>query len=449
MVTALGLADAGHAVRLLERRPFLGGRVYSFHDAELGRGLDNGQHAMLGCYRETLAFLDRLGVAGLLHWQGLRMEMREHGRRGVLRAGHVPAPFHLSRALLGYRLLSRTEQLGAMVAAVRLLDRWKRGPTRLAEQTVRGLLADLGQSESVSRRLWDPIAIAALNVHPTRACAALFAAVIERAFFGRARDAAIVLPGAPLAEIFGGPGEAALRQAGVEVCSRAALAHVDLDETGEVAGVRTRDGNAFDCDAVVLALPPRAVAGISIAGRLPVDVLGGWVDALQGTVPIVSAHVSVDHAVDLPEMVGLIGTTTQWLFHTDLFQSRGANVVGPSLLSCVTSDAGHLDGCDDREIARTTADEIGALVPELGPVDPKRIRIVREKHATIAATIEATAARPGTETTVPGLLLAGDWVDTGLPATIESAALSGRMAVTAVAAMPSVRSGAPRGACAA
>ncbi len=436
MATALGLADRGHSVRLFERRPFLGGRAYSFHDAALDRGLDNGQHAMLGCYRDTFAFLERIGALDQLHWLGLRMEMREAGRRGVLNAGRIPAPFHLPRALFGYGLLSRKEQLGAMAGAARLLARWKRDPEGLAQRTVRSVLAELGQSEAICRRLWDPIAIAALNVDPSRACAALFAAVIERAFFGRARDAAIVLPAAPLSEVFGAPGARALEKAGVDVGFRSSVAEVDLDDAGSVVGVTTREARTHACDAVVLAMPPGAIGGLRVGRGDASEVLGPWVAALRATVPIVSAHVPLDAPVDLPEMLGLIGTSTQWVFHTDRFQRDGGG--STSMLSCVTSDAGHLDAVEDPMVARQTARELEALVPEIGPVPAGRVRVIREKHATIAATVEATAARPPTVTSVPGLFLAGDWVRTGLPATIESAATSARLAIDAVnAASPS------------
>lgn len=432
MATALGLADRGHQVRLLERRPFLGGRVFSFRDGDLGRGLDNGQHAMLGCYHETLSFLERIGAAKRLYWHGLRMELRDSGRRGVLDAGSAPAPFHLMRALLGYRLLPGREKLVAMMGAARLLVAWRRGPERFERRTVRAALVAVGQGEPIRRRLWDPITIAALNADPSHASAALFAAVLERAFFGRARDAAIVLPGAPLSEVFGEPGTVALEAAGVALCRRDALATVELDDAGRVAAVRTRTGQCYECDAVVLALTPRALGELSIGGREAHKALGAWIDDLSVSSPIVSTHVPLDRPIDLPVMIGLLGTTTQWVFHTDRFAGRSGGT--GALLSCVTSDAASLDSLDDRTIARRVVAELQEHVPEVGRVDPENVRVVRERHATIPATVEATAVRPGTKTGVSGLFLAGDWVRTGLPATLESAAVSARLAVDAVEA---------------
>lgn len=430
MATALRLADGGHRVRLLERRPFLGGRAYSFPETSWGVGVDNGQHALLGCYRETLAFLERIDAADRLHWLGLRVELREAGRRGVLDAGRTPAPFHLMRALGGYGLLSRAERVRAAMGAVRLVAAWKRDPQRLAGETVTELLERLGQTEAIRRRLWDPIAIAALNVHPSRASAALFAVVVERAFFGRTRDAAIVLPAAPLADVFGGPGAAALVRAGVDVVARSTVQSVRLEESGRVVGVTTRAGASYDADAVVLALPPPAIARLDVGGRPASAVLGAWVDTLQASVPIVSVHVATDAPAALPAMVGLLGTTTQWVFHTDRFRdgrrSRG------SLLSCVISDAGALEGWDDAAVIDRVGTELSDRVPEMGVLRRDRFHVVRERQATMAATVEATAARPGVETPCPGLLLAGDWVRTGLPATLESAAASAGLAAGAL-----------------
>ncbi len=436
MAAALSLADRGYAVTLFERRPFLGGRVYSFRDEASGRPLDNGQHAMLGCYQETLAFLQRIDAQDLLYWHGLRLEMREAGERGDLDAGSTPAPFHLVRALLGYRLLSARERLGAMVGAARLLLRWKRTPQWFDERTVREALVAFGQGEAVCRRLWDPIAIAALNADPSEACASLFAAVVERAFFGRARDASIVLPAAPLEDVFGGPGRRALVGAGVDVRARTTVVAVDLDEQGRVAAIRTRNGDEFRCDGVILSTPPRALRAMSLGGRPAAAVLGPWLENLVEAAPIVSVHVPVAGPVDLPAMVGLLGTTTQWVFHSDRVLRVVAGNDGETMLSCVVSGAADLDGVEDREIARRTVADLRDLMAELGPIDVERVRVVRERNATIAATISATASRPDPVTAVPGLHLAGDWVRTGLPATIEGAALSARLAVEAILRHP-------------
>ena len=430
MATALGLVDRGFGVTLFERRPFLGGRVFSFEDPGLARRVDNGQHAMLGCYHHTLAFLDRIGARERLYRHGLRIEMRENGKSGRLDAGRTPAPFHLTRALWKYRLLSRAEQAMAARGALRLLFRWKRNPPWFAERTVRQALDELGQSARVQRLLWDPIAIAALNADPGLACASLFAAVVEQAFFGRAADAEILLPAVPLSDLFGIPGRDALANAGVELRERDTVSAIELDEEGKVLGLRTRAGVVHECDAVVLALPPRAIGGLSIGSRGAGEALGPWVETLSETVPIVSVHVPIDEEVDLPALVGLVGTTTQWVFNVDAFIPRpeGAS----PLLSCVVSDAVGLDGFDDRTIAERTVGDLQQNFPSAGPFDASRVRVVRERHATIVSTVEATAARPPVTTSTPGLFLAGDWIRTGLPATIESAALSGNLAADAV-----------------
>ena len=160
------------------------------------------------------------------------------------------------------------------------------------------------------------------------------------------------------------------------------------------------------------------------------EALGSWVETLGETVPIVSVHVPIDREGSIPVLVALVGTTIQWVFNVDAFIPRpeGAS----PLLSCVVSDAASLDGIDDRTIAERTALDLQENLPSAGPFDASTMRVVRERHATIVSTVEATAARPGVSTSTPGLFLAGDWVRTGLPATIESAALSGSLVVDAI-----------------
>jgi zeta-carotene desaturase len=184
---AVALAKRGFRVAVLERKPALGGRAYSFADSETGDFVDNGQHVLMGCYAETLKFLDRIGQSGqLVFHRNLAIEMLERdGRAGVLKTARLPGPLHMTAALMRYGLLTPRERLSALVAGLRMLRMHRHDRARLALATVKALMDALGQGERARRCLWYPLAIATLNEDPELASAALLAEVLS-AHFSRA-----------------------------------------------------------------------------------------------------------------------------------------------------------------------------------------------------------------------------------------------------------------------
>ena len=178
LAAAVRLARAGARVTLLERRPFLGGRAYSFADPVTGDVVDNGPHALMGAYTEALDFLREIGAAGKVRMQRrLRVTLAEPQLgMGAVAAPPVPGPVQGAAALLRYRLLSPADRVRLLAGAVRLAargDGWRGA-------TVAEALARLGQSAEARARFWHPLAIAALNEVPEAAAAAPFAAVVRR-----------------------------------------------------------------------------------------------------------------------------------------------------------------------------------------------------------------------------------------------------------------------------
>src|SRR5262249_41074820 len=154
-------------------------------DAATGERIDNGQHAMMGCYTHTLAFLDRIGAGSkVIRQANLRVAMAHRWRgAGVIAAAPLPGPLHMAGGVLGYRLLRRRERLAALRAGLRMLRMHRSGDRRLVERTVTEILDSLGQSADAQASFWNPVAVATLNEQPQRAAARPFAAVLALAFF--------------------------------------------------------------------------------------------------------------------------------------------------------------------------------------------------------------------------------------------------------------------------
>jgi squalene-associated FAD-dependent desaturase len=429
LAAAVELAARGLEPIVLEARPQLGGRAYSFVDAASGEAVDNGQHALMGCYAHTLAFLERIGAGGkLVRQPNLRVAMAQRGgRAGVIACAPLPGPLHMLTGVLGYRLLCGRERCQALLAGLRIQRLYRGNDPRLAASTVAELLGGLGQSDHAQASFWNPVAIAALNETPQRAAALPFAAVLARAFFGSRRDSQFVLPGVGLSELYTGDARRFIERRGGRVELHAPVAELALTDR-RISAATLRDGRRVAADAWIAAVPPRALASLLPDGLRDAPPFR-CLDAF-GASPIVSLHLWLDRPVLAPDFLGLIGTTTQWLFNRSrlLRQETG----GGQCLSAVISAGHDVVQWDNARITATVLDELRAVVPAARAAQLVRSVVVKEKQATISTTPAVDRLRPAPQTPIDNLFLAGDWTATGLPATIESAVVSGDRAAALV-----------------
>lgn len=432
MVAACWLAAAGRRVILLEARGQLGGRASSFRDRHSGDIVDNGQHILMGCYRETLAWLELIGSgAHISSSRTLRVPMVDaHGVRSVLSCPGLPAPWHLAGGILRWSALSWRDRVAVLRVASTLLalrrtttfsDAWALAPPG---ETVAMWLTRHGQTARLVRLLWEPLTIAALNQSIERASAGAFLAVLRGVAAGTAADARIVLPKLPLAEVFGAAATRFLVGRGATIALHSPSRVAEGQGQPREIEVRVRD-RVHRARAAVVAVPwfhLNAVIG-GMSHRL--DQLRQQA-SLLGWSPIVSVNVWYDRSVLDEPFLGLPGPTFQWAF-SHPSASAGQRV------ALVVSDAGAAMRLSDQELVATAATELRAALPVARLAVVRHGQVVRERRATFDVGPHA-ALRPATTTMVAGVFLAGDWIHTGLPSTIESAAVSGRLAAEAVLA---------------
>jgi squalene-associated FAD-dependent desaturase len=372
----------------------------------------------MGAYTEALDFLREIGAAAkLCVAPRLHVTLADPvlGTAAVA-APPLPGPLQAPAALLRYSLLAPADRVRLLVGALRLVRREQ----ALDGRTVAEALRDVGQSEAASARFWHPLALATLNESPVLAAARPFAAVLRRAFFAGAAAARFVLASVPLSELYTHDARRAIEAGGGTVCGGATVATLALAD-GRVTAVVLRDGRRVEADAFVLAVPCAALLRLlpsTLRDAAPFRAL-----AAVGTSPIVSTHLWLDRPIAWSSpFLGLLGGRTQWLFATD----------DPRRLASVTSGARFWDETADDAIAAEVLADARAVLPALRAAACRRSLVVRERHATISLTPAADAVRPAVVTPVPNLFLAGDWVQTGLPATIEGAVQAGREAARRV-----------------
>ena len=418
---AAALADSGVAVLVLDARPRLGGRATAFPDRQTGEPVDNGQHVMFGCYRETMAFLGRIGAMGNVNVQDtLEIPFLDRqGQRSLLTTPALPAPWHLLAGVMGWHALRWRDRLSALRLAGPLLRRRLPIPSTL---TVAGWLQAHGQRPQIVEWLWEPLAVAALNQPIAEAAAEPFVQVLRAMFGPERRASALVLPLKPLDATYAEPARAFIEARGGEV-RVGALARVIADG-GRVTAVQLRD-QRIAADAVISTVPWHQLR--TLFESVPSPIAGIVADAgAMRSMPIVTVNLWYDRVVMDDPFVGLPGRSMQWVFDKRRVFGEAA-----SHLSMVSSAAATLAGVPSAELIDRAAREVAESLPGARSARLLRATVVREKHATFSLA-PGQPPRPPVATPLRGFYLAGDWIDTGLPGTIESAVVSGHRAAKAI-----------------
>lgn len=431
---AATLAGSGARVAVFEARPTLGGRACAFTDPATGERVDNGQHLMLGCYHHTFEFLSLVGASGNVRVQS-DLEVAfvdEQGRQSTLSCPSLPSPYHLLGGLLEWDGLPLRDRLSVinLAGTLRRASRFVasgRGYLPASDgETVENWLIRNGQSRRLREMLWEPLALAALNQPPSQASAPVFVRVLGQMFGPDRRDSAIAMPLLPLTEMYAEPARRFIEASNGTVCL-SSPARVVVEE-GRVAGVEVR-GERVDARVVVVAVPWFALDEV-VAGAGP--ALDAVVKAAGTTTssPIVTVNLWLDRPVLDAPFVGMPGRTFQWVFDK-------RQVFGDSArhLSFVSSGAEAVVGQSNEVLARLAYAELCAALPRARQAEVERSVVVRERRATFSLA-PGQPARPAVRTPVEGLYLAGDWTDTGLPATIEGAVVSGHRAAAAIVSAP-------------
>jgi squalene-associated FAD-dependent desaturase len=409
ITAALDCEEAGAQTTLLEVRPRLGGAAYSFERE--GLLLDNGQHVFLRCCTAYRRLLARLGSERRVVLQP-RLEipvLSPHRRGVVLRRNGLPAPLHLAGALLRYSHLTLAQRASAARAAL-ALGRLEVGS---ASGTLGEWLAAHGQDAASVAALWDLIALPTLNLPAAEGSLALGAFVLQTGMLRHNDAGDIGFHVRPLSETLGEPAVRVLGEAGVDVRLGVRVEAVER--------LRVRAGGEdLEADAIVCALPHER------AGALLEPLLGEEASRWSGlgASPIINVHVVYDRRVcDLPFAAG-VGTPVQYVF--DRGKAAGLDD-GQYLAISLSGAAGEME-LSSEQLRERYLDAMAELFPRARAAVVRSVHVSREHAATFAARPGTESLRPGPRTSVAGLVMAGAWTNTGWPATLEGAVLSGHAA---------------------
>jgi hydroxysqualene dehydroxylase len=409
---AVELARHSVPLVLLESARQLGGRARAVRFGPFH--VDNGQHILLGAYRSILDTLRTLGVSetSVFRRQPLRLLMlSDTGRRIEIKTDRLPAPMHLVVALLRANGIG----IGARFAAIRLLRAmWRQRFTLTPDRAVSEYLSEQRQPLEAVSALWEPFCFAALNAPPSQASARLFLHAVRDTFFKRNRHSDLLLPTIDLSACLPRPAADFIESRGGAIRLNTTVDGVEIADD-RVVGVRVGD-TLLHAAHVIVTTPP-AVAADLLRGH---EALKEHVQALEGlkSQPIYTIYLRYPETVTLErDVIGLLDALPQWLF------DRGRLTGDRGLIAAVVSGPGaHLRLTNDAVVERVVHDIARRFPSWPAPLDTK---LIRERHATIAAVPGVDDSRPTLATPVQGLWLAGDYTATGYPSTLEGAVKSG------------------------
>lgn len=429
IAAAVRVVDAGGVPIVIETRKRLGGRATSFVDPRDGAVLDNCQHVLMGCCTNLLDLYDRLGVLELLEWHRTFYWTDGGGRIDRLAACRLPAPLHLSGALRRMQLLDPADRRAIRRAMWRII---RLSPSRRQQWTGRTFLEflnDCDQTEGAIDRFWRTVIVSACNLDLDRVSAATALHVFQEGFLANRWSYTMGLSRVPLVDLYD-PAAALIEQSGGQVQLGASARGIAFDGR-RVTGVVTADG-AVDGSAVISTVPPDRLDKLVTDALRRADGRLQSLDAFEFS-PILGIHLRYASAVmDRPHLT-VVDHGVQWLFN------KGVDAQGQQHIHAVISAADDWMAMDEAAIVERVTAEIEDIIPSSVGLKPVAARTVKEKLATFAATPDIERRRP---TAAPGyvglggggvenLFLAGDWCDTGWPATMEGAVRSGYAAAAA------------------
>ncbi len=417
LAAATTLSTAGLPVILLETRPRLGGRASSFVDQSTGEQIDNCQHVSLGCCTHYDWLCQQLAISDQFHnWQELSF-VGPDGRISRLKNSWLPAPLHLTGALCRLKYLTWKDRLAIARGMRALVQTAHQGPV-VNEQAFSEWLAGTRQTANAVGRFWQVVLVSALSETLENITVAHARKVFVDAFLIHRGGWHVRTPALPLDSLYGRAVEQWAEHNTVDLRLKCGVRAIRC-EADRCLGVELRSGEFLPADAVVSTVPYYQLPPLLADGPLQDHPTVKALSQLESA-PISSVHLWFDRpVVPLPHAV-LIDRLSQWVFARNVDPANGRYYY-----QVVISASRDLAGRNQHEIAAEVIAELADIWPIINEAQLLHQRVVTEHRAVFSVRPGADALRPVQQSPISNLQWAGDWTQTGWPATMEGAVRSG------------------------
>lgn len=406
LTAAAYLTKNNFKVTLLEASPKLGGRVYSLIDKETNSIIDNGQHILMGCYNFTLQFLAIIGATENFYFQKqLEVNFVKEGfQLSELKSARLIYPFNLIFGLLNFKTIKLSERIDLLKVFIKLPFY---SSDKFSNLNVKQWLEHENQSQTLQDAFWKILVVGALNTNIEKASAKIFIDILKQIFLKGNKSTVIILPRYGLSESYCKAAEKFILDNGGAIFLSETVEKINISDN-IVTSLQSSRNVFSDFDYLVSTIPSYALSRI-IENNSKIKI-----PDLEYS-SILNIHLWLKENSIPAGFFGLINSTLHWVFN------KGTH------LNVVISDADELMSIPENELIETVKNEMKKFFL----LDPELIsnyKIIKEKRATFIPSKDTIDKRPSQKTYLRNFILAGDWVETGLPSTIESAVKSGTIA---------------------
>jgi squalene-associated FAD-dependent desaturase len=426
LAAGCALAQSGLPVTLFERRPYLGGRASSYQHPGTGETVDNCQHVLLGCCTNLIDLYRRTGVEDKIRWYDELTFLEPGGRASRISPSALPAPFHTAPSFLRAHCLSAADKLAISRAMIAL------APAQPADsaKTFLDWLKSHGQTGGAIERFWKTILVSALNEDLDRVSVPYAAQVVRESFLKSAAGGRMGIPTVPLSELYNAAGEY-IRKRGGEIMLRSTVESIEADSSRPRIKVNSA---VRDFDYLMLAVSFDAISRVLPQGANRPDFEASL--AHFSSSPITGIHLWFDREISDLDHAVLLDRTIQWMFHKSRIiaarRQGGAAQTDGSYVELVVSCSRSLVEKSKNEIVDLALGEVREFFPAARNANLLKSTVIKEIHATYSPVPGIDAYRSRPESLWPRVFLAGDWIRTGWPATMEGAVRGGYLAAQAL-----------------
>jgi squalene-associated FAD-dependent desaturase len=422
---AAALAVAGAKVTLLERRPYIGGRAYSYDHPALEETIDS-QHVVLGCCTNILDLCQKAGMADTIRWYDELTFLEPTGRRTLLRSSSLPAPAHQAISFLRAPMLSLRDKAAIATGLARFLRGYPADDT----ESFASWLNRTGQTDRAIRHFWEPVVVGALNDGFERCSVKYAGKVFHESFLRSPQAGRLGIPAAPLSEFFAPIADFAQRQgvtvklkSGVDRIEQVSGGHWHVHAAGEI----------HSAEAVILASDFKQTRNLLATLPSPATDAARQLEVFEHffPAPITTVHLWYDRDVTGLDHAVLLDTRIQWVFVKS--RIRRWPVERGCYLELVISASWPELEMGREAILASSLQEFETFFPAARQAKLLKTSVLKEARATFSVIPGLDHYRPQQTTPWPGLYIAGDWTATEWPSTMEGAVRSGRLAAGALA----------------
>ncbi|MFL2665140.1 MAG: hydroxysqualene dehydroxylase HpnE [Dehalococcoidia bacterium] len=409
---------------LMEKRPFLGGRAYSFYDNNSGEEIDNGQHIIVGACKEFIEFLSEINSTEKISFEKkLRIPVLKQKKISYIKSYKFPMKI-LGKifSILLYKHLKVIERISLLRALYKLSKIKEENLQKLEEKNFYDWLLENHQNENTIESFWELFSIPALNDDLKNVSASIGIRLFQVAFIESDNNANFAIPNVGLTKLLGDSAENFLKNSNSKIIKNQEVKSLVI-KNNKIKGVMTRDDQIINSDIVISTLPPNQFLNI-----IPEKYKTSFQKINKiNMAPIIGIHLWFDKHFFTEKFMVVLKSPIQWIFNDSEIKNSNSNT---QHIVISLSNAWEWKNKSKKLIKEIFISEINKLFPESQNCKLINFSVIKMFNATFRCQPGIQKIRPNNRTNITGLYLSGDWVQSDWPSTMEAAVISAKKTIT-------------------